>query len=77
MGLPLRRHRWTRWPHRQRGRFGRRNDAGPYPHARGDIESLLANNDSYKALALAGDHIMIGATGTNVADIQICLVDKT
>ncbi|WP_319413028.1 DUF4147 domain-containing protein [uncultured Cohaesibacter sp.] len=37
---------------------------------------LLANNDSYKALELAGDHLMIGATGTNVADIQICLVDK-
>ena len=39
-------------------------------------EALLANNDSYKALEIAGDHLMIGATGTNVADIQICLVDK-
>ena len=39
-------------------------------------QALLANNDSYKALELAGDHLMIGATGTNVADIQICLVDK-
>nr|WP_321456016.1 DUF4147 domain-containing protein [uncultured Cohaesibacter sp.] len=38
--------------------------------------ALLANNDSYKALELSGDHLMIGATGTNVADIQICLVDK-
>nr|WP_319388062.1 DUF4147 domain-containing protein [uncultured Cohaesibacter sp.] len=38
---------------------------------------LLANNDSYKALDLSGDHLMIGATGTNVADIQICLVDKS
>ncbi|WP_373236835.1 glycerate kinase type-2 family protein [Cohaesibacter celericrescens] len=42
-----------------------------------DPEALLANNDSYKALALSGDHIMMSATGTNVADIQICLVDKT
>ena len=36
-----------------------------------DPATLLANNDSYKALNVAGDHIMIGATGTNVADIQI------
>ena len=45
--------------------------------AGGDAEALLANNDSYKALKLSGDHLMIGATGTNVADIQICLVDRS
>lgn len=45
--------------------------------AGGDPGKLLANNDSYNALTLSGDHIMIGATGTNVADIQICLIDRT
>lgn len=41
-----------------------------------DPAALLANNDSYKALKASGDHIEIGATGTNVADIQICLIDR-
>lgn len=45
--------------------------------ASGDIASLLANNDSYQALALADDHVITGPTGTNVADIQIFLCDKT
>ena len=36
--------------------------------------ALLANNDSYPALQHAQDHIVIGATGTNVADLQILLI---
>jgi glycerate 2-kinase len=35
---------------------------------------LLANNDSYKALKAAEDLLMTGATGTNVADLQILLI---
>ena len=36
--------------------------------------SLLENNDSYAALELSGDLLMTGATGTNVADLQILLL---
>ena len=39
--------------------------------AGGAPESLLADNDSYRALDLAGDLLITGATGTNVADLQI------
>ncbi|WP_292233941.1 DUF4147 domain-containing protein [Mesorhizobium sp.] len=35
---------------------------------------LLGNNDSYAALATSGDLLMTGATGTNVADLQILLM---
>ncbi len=42
--------------------------------AGGDIDALLANNDSNRALALAGDLLVTGATGTNVADVQILLL---
>ncbi|MEW2919759.1 DUF4147 domain-containing protein [Ruegeria sp. ANG10] len=38
-----------------------------------DPAVLLASNDSHKALTLSGDLLMTGATGTNVADIQILL----
>jgi glycerate 2-kinase len=41
----------------------------------GDVDALLANNDSYKALDLAGDLLITGGTGTNVADLQILCVD--
>ncbi|TGQ77248.1 MULTISPECIES: DUF4147 domain-containing protein [unclassified Mesorhizobium] len=34
----------------------------------------LENNDSYRALAGSGDLLITGATGTNVADIQIVLM---
>jgi glycerate 2-kinase len=34
---------------------------------------LLANNDSYTALKTSDDLLMTGATGTNVADLQILL----
>lgn len=36
-----------------------------------DPVELLADNDSNRALAAAGDLLITGATGTNVADIQI------
>ncbi|MEM8824730.1 MAG: DUF4147 domain-containing protein [Pseudomonadota bacterium] len=39
-----------------------------------DVEALLAENDSYPALAAAGDLLITGGTGTNVADLQILWV---
>jgi len=39
-----------------------------------DPAALLANNDSFAALGLADDLLITGATGTNVADIQILLM---
>ena len=39
-----------------------------------DAEALLAENDSYPALGAAGDLLMTGGTGTNVADLQILRV---
>ncbi len=36
---------------------------------------LLANNDAYRALTLSGDLLVTGATGTNVADLQLLLLD--
>ncbi|MEJ6398563.1 glycerate kinase type-2 family protein [Yoonia sp. 208BN28-4] len=41
--------------------------------AGGDLDALLANNDSYQALNLAGDLLMTDATGTNVADLGIMI----
>ncbi|MGR9085457.1 MAG: glycerate kinase type-2 family protein [Gammaproteobacteria bacterium] len=38
-------------------------------------EALLANNDSYRALEISRDLLTTGATGTNVADLQILLID--
>lgn len=38
-----------------------------------DPLALLANSDSHAALAASGDFLMTGATGTNVADLQIFL----
>lgn len=43
--------------------------------AGGDPAGLLANNDSYHALTLADDLLVTGATGTNVADLQILCID--
>lgn len=37
----------------------------------GDPAALLARNDSHRALALAGDLVVTGPTGTNVADVQV------
>lgn len=36
-------------------------------------EDMLANNDSYHALKSSNDLLMTGATGTNVADLQILI----
>ncbi len=36
--------------------------------------ALLENNDSYRALQSSGDLLITGATGTNVADLQILLM---
>lgn len=38
-----------------------------------DPETLLARNDSHAALAAAGDLLTTGATGTNVADLQVLI----
>ncbi|NEY92202.1 glycerate kinase type-2 family protein [Tabrizicola oligotrophica] len=48
--------------------------AGRIVAAGGDPVALLADNDSNRALALAGDLLVTGATGTNVADVQILLL---
>jgi glycerate 2-kinase len=39
-----------------------------------DSTSLLANNDSHAALSSAGDLLITGTTGTNVADVQVLLL---
>lgn len=39
-----------------------------------DPADALARNDSYPALAAAGDLLMTGATGTNVADLQVFIL---
>lgn len=39
-----------------------------------DGPALLANNDSHAALLAAGDLLLTGATGTNVADVQVLLL---
>ncbi|WP_298431000.1 DUF4147 domain-containing protein [uncultured Jannaschia sp.] len=39
-----------------------------------DVDAMLARNDSYPALAAAGDLLITGGTGTNVADLQILRV---
>lgn len=38
-----------------------------------DVAALLANNDSYAALAQAGDLLITQATGTNVADLGVMI----
>ena len=38
-----------------------------------DVAGLLANNDSYAALSEAGDLLITGATGTNVADLGVLI----
>ncbi|MGR3291047.1 MAG: glycerate kinase type-2 family protein [Paracoccaceae bacterium] len=38
-----------------------------------DPVETLENNDSYHALQAAGDLLIIGATGTNVADLQVLI----
>ncbi len=38
-----------------------------------DPEETLGNNDSYRALEASGDLVKTGATGTNVADLQVLI----
>ncbi len=47
--------------------LARMREAGCVP------EDMLANNDSYHALKSSDDLLMTGATGTNVADLQILI----
>ena len=72
---------WTDWVCLQGGSDGR---DGPTDAAGGvvdnktlskiaGVESLLADNDSYAALAQAGDLLMTDATGTNVADLGVMI----
>jgi len=42
--------------------------------AGGDPEALLADNDSFRALALSGDLVRTGATGFNAADLQVLVL---
>lgn len=49
------------------GSLGRMRDAGI------DAQEYLARNDSYPALKGAGDLLMTGGTGTNVADLQVLI----
>lgn len=39
-----------------------------------DVDAILAQNDSYHGLEAAGDLLKIGATGTNVADLQVLIL---
>jgi len=76
---------WTDWVCLQGGSDGRDGptdaagglvDQGTLTRiagADGDLTALLANNDSYAALGLAGDLLMTDATGTNVADLGILI----
>ena len=38
--------------------------------------TLLDNNDAYAALSACGGLIVTGATGTNVNDVSVVLIDK-
>ncbi|MFN3953165.1 MAG: glycerate kinase [Pararhodobacter sp.] len=40
----------------------------------GDWRALLDNNDSHAALGMADDLLVVGGTGTNVADVQVVLM---
>ncbi|HEV8036643.1 glycerate kinase type-2 family protein [Yoonia sp.] len=72
---------WTDWTCLQAGSDGR---DGPTDAAGGvvdqdtlakigDLDGLLANNDSYVALKEAGDLLITHATGTNVADLGVMI----
>lgn len=76
---------WTGWTCLQGGSDGRDGptdaagglvDDGTLARiaaAGGDLDGLLANNDSYAALGLAGDLLITEATGTNVADLGVLI----
>lgn len=76
---------WRNWVCLQGGSDGR---DGPTDAAGGLVDegtlgrisgfdALLANNDSYAALAQAGDLLVTGATGTNVADLGVMIRSGT
>jgi hydroxypyruvate reductase len=48
--------------------------AGRIRRTGADPSALLADNDSHRALSLASDLLLTGATGTNVADVQVLLL---
>ncbi|MEM9580996.1 MAG: DUF4147 domain-containing protein [Pseudomonadota bacterium] len=50
-------------------------DGGTWARAGGRAEALLANNDSYALLKAAGDLLITEATGTNVADVQVLILE--
>lgn len=76
---------WDNWTCLQAGSDGRdgpvdaaggivdQGTLGRIAAAGGDIDKLLANNDSYAALDLAGDLLITGGTGTNVADLGVMI----
>lgn len=76
---------WTRWACLQAGSDGRdgptdaagaivdHSTLGRIAAAGGDLDALLANNDSYTALKMSGDLLITGATGTNVADLGVLI----
>lgn len=76
---------WTHWTCLQAGSDGRdgptdaagglvdQDTLARITSAGGDLTALLANNDSFAALALAGDLLITQATGTNVADLGVLI----
>ncbi|WP_108814799.1 glycerate kinase type-2 family protein [Loktanella sp. Alg231-35] len=81
IALEAARRGWAGWTCLQGGSDGR---DGPTDAAGGvvnqgtlgriaGLDGLLANNDSYAALAQAGDLLMTDATGTNVADLGVMI----
>ena len=85
IALEARARGWTRWTCLQGGSDGRDGpveaagglvDDGTLDRiaaAGGDVAALLGNNDSHAALVLAGDLLVTGATGTNVADLGVMI----
>lgn len=85
IALEARARGWTNWTCLQGGSDGRDGptdaagglvDQGTLTRvaqAGGDLDALLANNDSYAALSLAGDLLLTEATGTNVADLGVLI----
>jgi hydroxypyruvate reductase len=76
---------WTDWVCLQGGSDGRdgptdaagglvdQGTSARIAAAGGDVAAMLTNNDSYAALKLAGDLLITGATGTNVADLGVLI----
>ncbi len=85
IALEADRRGWQDWACLQAGSDGRDGptdaaggvvDEGTLSRIRtagGEVSALLANNDSYKALNMAGDLLITGATGTNVADLGVLI----